>query len=252
MPRGIKLIQPKNKLYLTSQDFEQWQDYFGKLVMGSGEIKREVLADGKLRDPDLKVKNITFVVTEDCNLRCSYCYQPNKTHRVMSKEVARDSVDFILNSEKINGYYSQDSSPGVILDFIGGEPLLEIDLINYIVEYFKFKAFEMDSPWATNYMVSISTNGILYKDKRVQDFLKRNKGRVSLGISIDGDKELHNSCRVFPSGQGSYDIVADAVKLWVQNEEKPQTKMTLSPANVSYLFNAIKNVWEIEIGRAHV
>src|SRR3712207_3170723 len=125
----------------------------------------------------------------------------------MSKEVAKQAVDFIFDKEKINGYYDFEVSPAVIIEFIGGEPLLEIELMDYIVEYFKFKAFELNHPWAENYMISLTSNGILYNDEKVQEFLRKNPGKVSVGITIDGNKELHDSCRVFPDGSGSYDIV---------------------------------------------
>ena len=234
-------IIPINGLYLTGLDFQQWQDYFTNLLSASEEKNKYDITDS------LRTKNITFVVTEKCNLNCSYCYEIHKTDNVMSKEIAKKGVDFLFNNNKINNYYNINNTPGVILEFIGGEPLLEIDLIDFIVEYFKFKAFEIDSPWAINYMISISSNGILYKSDKVQNFLKKNKDRVSIGISIDGNKSLHDACRVFPNGEGSYDIVEEAVRLWVKNELKPQTKMTLSPFNVGYLNDAVKNVWNLGV-----
>lgn len=221
--------EPKNGLYLTDEDFEQWQDQFPKLL---GECQIE------------PIKNITFVVTENCNLACTYCYETHKTNRRMTRETAKEAIDFIFNEEKVNGYYDLDSCPGVILDIIGGEPLLEIDLINFIVEYFKVKAFGMGHCWATNYMVSISSNGTLYPTKKVQDFLARNQGKVSFGISIDGNKELHNACRIFPDGSGSYDAVLEGVKIWIKNEAMPSTKITLSPQNIAFTSEAIIDVWK--------
>jgi uncharacterized protein len=165
----------------------------------------------------------------------------------MTKKVAKQAVDFIFNEKLINSYYDLNKSKSVILDFIGGEPLLEIELIDYIVEYFKFKSFELDSTWATNYMINITTNGILFNDKRVQDFIKRNIGKVTFGITIDGNKELHDSCRVFPNGTGSYDIVEKSIKTWVKVQPYAQTKITLCPDNVAYLNDALKNVWSLNI-----
>ena len=234
------MIIPKNGLYLTDKDFEQWQDFFSGLLPPVDLICN--------CDPsDLRVKNITFVVTERCNLACTYCYETHKSGKVMSWDVARDAVDFLFDPERVNGYYDMEQSQGLILEFIGGEPLLEIDLIDQIVEYFKVRAVEMGSPWATNYMISLSSNGILYNTEKVKQFLKRNPGRVSIGLTIDGNKELHDTCRVFPNGQGSYDIVEAAVREWVKNEHKPQTKITLSPANVNHLDEALKNVWSLGV-----
>lgn len=246
------MINPKNGLYITSADFEQWQDFYSPLLESYDKCtgncstcKKQTYAETE--DPDLKVKNITFVVTERCNLDCTYCYECHKTGARMSKEVAKQAVDFIFDKEKINGYYDFEVSPAVIIEFIGGEPLLEIELMDYIVEYFKFKAFELNHPWAENYMISLTSNGILYNDEKVQEFLRKNPGKVSVGITIDGNKELHDSCRVFPDGSGSYDIVEKSIKTWLKTDEHPQTKITLCPQNVSYLNAALKNVWGLGI-----
>lgn len=233
----MRYIEPKNRKYLSSEDFPSWNDSFGALVKDT------------LNLPDKEkmkfVRNITFIVTEDCNLRCSYCYQPNKTHKHMTKEVGKRVVDFLLEGDKFNGYIDTENCCGVILDFIGGEPLLEIDLIDHIVDYFRFKAFALGHPWATNYMVSISSNGVMYNNPRVQKFLQKNNGRVSFGISIDGNKELHDSCRLFPNGEGSYDLAFDAVKKHIANYGMDRTKATISPENLPYLTKAIKHLWSI-------
>ena len=59
----------------------------------------------------------------------------------------------------------------VTLDFIGGEPLLEIELIDKICDYFKLKTYEMGISWYWNYRISICTNGVNYLDKRIQKFI---------------------------------------------------------------------------------
>ena len=76
------------------------------------------------------VSQITFCVTEECNLRCKYCYMVNKNnfHR-MSISTAKKAVDMLLEQEP--------TEPAVIFDFIGGEPTLEIELIDKIVDYIK-------------------------------------------------------------------------------------------------------------------
>ncbi len=243
---------PKNKMYITREDYKQWQDYMSPLIESQELINEEYSHGNKQlysisKDSDLKVKNITFVVTERCNLNCTYCYETHKSNKRMTKEIGKQAVDFILNEELINEYYDVKTSPAVILEFIGGEPLLEIELIDYIVEYFKFRAFELNNPWATNYMISITTNGVLFNTEKVQDFVKKNKDRLSIGITIDGNKKLHDSCRIFHDGSGSYDIVEKSIKTWLKTNNDPQTKITLSPFNVMYLNDALKNVWGLGI-----
>lgn len=242
------MLQPKNGLFVTPQDFMQFHDYFDDMI--SDKDKNELLsATGACEiAPDSFVKNVTFVVTEKCNLACTYCYETHKTSTRMSREVAKNAIDLLFDQEKVKDYYSVATTPGIILDFIGGEPLLEIDLMDYITEYFKFKAFEMNHPWQHNYMISISSNGTLYLSKKVQLYLKRNPGRVSMTISIDGNKDLHDSCRVYRNGKGSYDIVEKSVKQWVKdNNGQVQTKSTIAPANIKYMVESFKHLFE-ELG----
>lgn len=234
-------MKPKNGMYLTNEDFLEWQDYFSKLVKSKNS--KDIA--------DRIVQNVTFVVTERCPLACTYCYESHEVHqktgRRMTKSVAKKAVDMLFDKEKINGYYDLDKMQGVILEFIGGEPLLEIELIDYIVDYFRFKAFEMNHPWAYNYRISITTNGILYKNEKVQEFIEKNREFLSMSITIDGNKQLHDACRVFPDGRGSYDIVEDAVKLWVENDNLPATKLTLAPPNIMYLCESAKHLWDLGI-----
>lgn len=238
-------MKAKNELYLTSSDYMSWQDHFSELI----ESEEKLLSNqmNTTYGSSVRTQNVTFVVTEECSLRCSYCYQVKKNPSRMSKEIAKAAVDMIFDKEKINSYYDLNKTQGVILDFIGGEPLLEIELMDYIVEYFKFKAFEANHPWATNYAISVSSNGVHFLDKKVQDFINRNAGKVSIGITIDGNKELHDKCRVFPDGRGSYDVVEKSVKRWVEIDNQPQTKITLCPENVMYLNDALKNIWSLGV-----
>ena len=84
-----------------------------------------------------KTRTITFQITDDCNLCCSYCYQINKGHHKMPFEIAKTLIDELLHNDKlIENYVKSKNSLGVILEFIGGEPLLEVDLIDQIIDYF--------------------------------------------------------------------------------------------------------------------
>lgn len=189
------------------------------------------------------VKTITFVVTEDCTLRCSYCYQCNKDFGSnMTKKTAMKAVDTILSDEKMNGYIDSSVTKGVILDFIGGEPLLAVELIGFICDYFRYKAYKLGHPWAKNHMFSISTNGTEYFRPEVQNFIQKNAARLSLGITIDGHKDLHDACRLYPDGSGSYDRVEKAVKYARENFGHTSTKVTLAPENLQFINTAIPHL----------
>ena len=193
----------------------------------------------------LPTRSVTIVVTEQCNLRCSYCYQHNKNNTRMTEARAREIVDLLFEEDaKNNQFINEIDAHALILDFIGGEPLLEIDLIDYFMRYFRQKAVELNHRWAIHYMISISTNGILYNNPKVQQFIRKNQGRLSLTITIDGNKELHDSCRLFPDGSPSYDIVEKSVRDYLQINPYSSTKLTLAPANVKYAFEAIRHLFE--------
>ena len=148
-----------------------------------------------------KAQTITFIVTEDCNLRCKYCYITHKaSNKRMNFDTAKQFIDYILTAD-IN------LADEVIIEFFGGEPMLEIELVGQISDYFKKRAYELDHPWSWRYRFNFSTNGVNYGSPEVQAYIRKNAGKVSIGISIDGTKEKHDLNRIFPDGSGSYDTI---------------------------------------------
>ena len=193
-------------------------------------------------------RNITFQITDDCNLCCSYCYQHNKGHHKMPFEVAKKLIDEILTNDKsINSYVKSEKAIGIVLEFIGGEPFLEVDLIDKIIDYFIEKCIILHHPWIDRFRVSICSNGVLYFTPKVQEFIKKHQTHLSFTISIDGNKTLHDTCRVFPDGTGSYDLAIKAAKHYRKYYDAIlSSKMTLSPDNINFVFPALINLWENE------
>lgn len=206
---------------------EQINDFFGRLFPEDTE----------------KTRFITFQVTEDCNLRCSYCYQINKKKNRMTFETAKKLVDKLFEGD---WYLNESNSSAIILDFIGGEPLLEIELIDQIVTYFTQQAILHKSKWVYRHFISISSNGTLYFDERVQQFLRKYNNYVSFNITLDGNKKLHDSCRIFPDGSGSFDLVESAMKHYVANYKPMSSKITLCPQNVDEMYEAIVNMVDLD------
>ena len=190
-------------------------------------------------------RNITFQITDDCNLCCSYCYQHNKGHHKMPFEVAKKLIDKILTNDKsINSYVKSENAIGIVLEFIGGEPFLEVDLIDKIIDYFIEKCIILHHPWIDRFRVSICSNGVLYFTPKVQEFIKKHQTHLSFTISIDGNKTLHDACRVFPDGTGSYDLAIKAAKHYRKYYDAIlSSKMTLSPNNINFVFPALVNLW---------
>lgn len=105
-----------------------------------------------------QAKSITFIVTEDCNLICKYCYLVGKNEiNKMNFETAKKVVDYILSNDSIS-----EEMDAVVWEFIGGEPLMEIELIDKICDYIKQQMFLLNHRWFDSYRFSFSTNGILY------------------------------------------------------------------------------------------
>lgn len=193
-----------------------------------------------------KTRTITFQITDDCNLCCSYCYQINKGHHKMPFGIAKTLIDELLHNDKlIENYVKSKNSLGVILEFIGGEPLLEVDLIDQIIDYFIEQCITLHHPWIDRFRVSICSNGVLYFTPKVQEFIKKHQTHLSFSISIDGNKKLHDTCRIFPDGTGSYDLAIKAAKHYMKHYDKNLgSKMTLSIDNINYTFLALVNLWE--------
>ena len=191
----------------------------------------------------IQCPSVTFQVTDDCNLRCSYCYQINKGHHKMPFSVAKEFINLLFeNSEQTQQYIDTSQCDGITLEFIGGEPFLEVELIDQIIEYFQKAAILYNHIWARNWQISISTNGTLYFNPEVQKFIKKYFHKLSLSITVDGNKQLHDACRKFPNGEGSYDLASVAAYDFMYNlHGNLGSKITLSPDNIQYLSDAIKD-----------
>jgi uncharacterized protein len=189
-----------------------------------------------------RAKTVTFIVTEDCQLACKYCYLvgKNKT-RKMDFETARAAVDYLLRERSLF------DSKSIIFDFIGGEPLIEIGLIDRIADYAKLRMFEIGHPWFDSYRFSFSTNGLLYGKDKTQRFIAKNHSHLSIGISIDGTRRKHDSQRVFPDGKGSYDRVVKNIPLWLEQFPNAHTKATVSHDDIPYIKESVEHLFGLGI-----
>ena len=228
---------------VSNRRFEVFQDSFSRF-----ETAKSVCEKGYAnKDDGLSTRVVTFQVTEDCSLNCTYCYQINKSKKRLSLDTAKKFIDLLFKeSYNPESDFYMGNVRCLVLEFIGGEPLLEVKLIRQILNYFKYKAISENHIWATNYMASMISNGVHYFQEDVQELIKENEGKIDFAISLDGCKELHDSCRLFHNGQGSYDLVVDACKHFMKNYNKNMnTKLTLAPENINWLSTAFKNLYDI-------
>ena len=195
-------------------------------------------------------KGITFIVTKDCQLACKYCYLVGKNSKErLSFEVAKRAVDYILQHEFD---FPEES---VIWDFIGGEPFLEIELIDKICDYIKTEMYRLNHHWFDSYRFSFSTNGINYHTEAVQKYIKKNREHLSIGITIDGTKQKHDLNRIWKGEgpeRGSYEDVVRNIPLWLKQFPHAGTKVTISSADIPYICESVLHLYSLGIHEVNI
>lgn len=193
-------------------------------------------------------KTITFIVTKDCQLACRYCYLVGKnSNEIMSFDIAKKAIDYILDHREI---FCEDS---IIWEFIGGEPFLEIDLIDQICDYLKIQMFDKNHPWFNSYRFSFATNGINYRTKKVQNFIRKNLRHLSVGITIDGTKAKHDLNRIWKgSDRGSYEDVVKNISLWLSQFPEASTKVTISSADIPFIKESVLHLYDLGIKEVNI
>jgi radical SAM peptide maturase (CXXX-repeat target family) len=186
------------------------------------------------------VREVTFQITNRCNLCCDYCYEHHKGSEVMSLDTGKSIVDMLIQMwlDDKPGAFINRATKTIILDFIGGEPLLEPKLIGDICEYFFKRCVQTGCKLSSGARISISTNGQNYFEPQVQAFIRRYAPFLSLNVSIDGHKALHDAHRVDAAGNGSFDKAIKAYHAAARFGGK-QTKMTFVPSSFPQISEAI-------------
>ncbi|MEW5895211.1 MAG: His-Xaa-Ser system radical SAM maturase HxsB [Candidatus Omnitrophota bacterium] len=193
---------------LTSDEFKRLErfcfdenDKFFNRLLDKGVIVTEESAPGKINE-FRKFQSHLFtdaslhiaVLTTRCNLSCRYCQTKVEEPVDMDMDIAAQVLKYCFDMR----------NPNISLEFQGGEPLLNWEVLKFLVEYIhKFNTINK------NINVSLVTNGVLLNDEKI-DFLVDNK--VNVCISLDGPAGVHDGSRVFKDGNGSYEHVKSAIK----------------------------------------
>ena len=142
------------------------------------------------------VKALCLHIAHTCNLNCSYCFaSQGKYHgerALMSYEVGKRALDFLVENS--------GTRRNLEVDFFGGEPLMNFDVVKKLVEY----ARSIEKEKGKNFRFTLTTNGVLI-DEDVIDFANREMSNVVL--SLDGRKEIHDRYRVDYAGNGSFEKI---------------------------------------------
>ncbi len=171
------------------------------------------------------VKALCLHIAHDCNLACRYCFAEEGEyhgHReLMSFEVGKQALDFLVASS--------GTRKNLEVDFFGGEPLMNWQVVKDLVAYGRSLEKEHDKL----FRFTLTTNGVLLNDE-VMEFCNREMSNVVL--SIDGRKEIHDMMRPFRNGKGSYDLIVPKFKKFAEsrNQDRYYVRGTFTHHNLDF------------------
>lgn len=214
----IELYETKSKEEIKQKMQEKYEEITEKDIEETFEEIENLKKEGKLftkdifenKELDLKkrdtaVKALCLHIAHTCNLNCEYCFAgQGKYHgedALMSFEVGKQALDFLVKNS--------GTRKNLEVDFFGGEPLVNFDVVKQLVEY----ARSIEKEAGKNFRFTLTTNGVLLDDD-VIDFLNKEMNNVVL--SLDGRKEVHDRLRKKLNGDGSYDIIVPKFKNFVE------------------------------------
>ena len=158
------------------------------------DIYKEYVADFKKRKT--VVKALCLHIAHDCNLACRYCFAEEGEYHgrraLMSYEVGKKALDFLIANSGNRQHLE--------VDFFGGEPLMNWDVVKRLVEYGRSQEKEHNK----KFRFTLTTNGVLLNDE-IMEFC--NKEMSNVVLSLDGRKEVNDHMRPFRNGKGSYDLI---------------------------------------------
>ena len=172
-------------------------------------------------------KEIILILTERCNLHCSYCYEHEKHGAVMAFETAKSILDRELADI--------DCYTGAVIELFGGEAFLNFSLIEKIDEY-----LDKNYP-GKDIILENTTNGTLIHGN-VQKWLTDRKEKVDITLSLDGTEEMQNRNRPFVSGKGSYQSIDRS--FFTETWSGCHAKMTVSKETLPMLAEGVRHIEE--------
>ena len=175
------------------------------------------------------VKAMCLHITHDCNLRCEYCFADTGAYggerSVMSAEVGKAAIDYVIKNS--------GARKNIEIDFFGGEPLINFDVVKEIVSY----ARKVEKDAGKNFRFTITTNGILLDEEKKKYI---NENMVNIVLSLDGRKEINDRVRKRVDGSGSYDKICD--KFIDMAESRNQDNYYVRGTFTSYNLDFAKDV----------
>ncbi|MCI5804924.1 MAG: thioether cross-link-forming SCIFF peptide maturase [Clostridium sp.] len=187
---------PENEIREAYDEITELKDQ-GQLF--TEDVYKDAIIDFKKRKT--VVKALCLHIAHDCNLACKYCFAEEGEYHggraLMSYEVGKKALDFLIanSGNRVN----------LEVDFFGGEPLMNFQVVKDLVAYGRSKEKEFNK----KFRFTLTTNGMLLTDE-IMEFA--NKEMANVVLSIDGRKEVHDFMRPTRNGKGSYDLIIDKFK----------------------------------------
>ncbi len=182
---------PREEIREVLEDIEELKNQ-GTLF--TEDTYKDKIIDFKKRST--VVKALCLHIAHDCNLACQYCFAEEGEYHgrraLMSYEVGKQALDFLIENS--------GSRKNLEVDFFGGEPLMNWQVVKDLVAYGR----EQEKLHDKKFRFTLTTNGVLLNDE-VMEFANREMSNVVL--SIDGRQKVHDKMRPFRNGKGSYDLV---------------------------------------------
>lgn len=189
-------------------------------------------------DENTPIKALCLHVAHDCNLRCLYCFASKGgfggTRMLMPFDVAKKSIDFLI--EKSGNRHNLE------VDFFGGEPLLNFEVVKKTVQYARTK----EKKFNKHFRFTITTNGVLLDTKKINYI---NKEMDNVVLSLDGRKKINDKMRPTPNNKGSYDLIMPKYKELVskRGDKDYYLRGTFTKNNLDFskdIFDIYKNGFE--------
>lgn len=189
-----------------SEALEEIQYLIDAGELFSKDVYHDYVVDFKKRKT--VVKALCLHIAHDCNLACQYCFAEEGEYHgrraLMSFEVGKKALDYLL--------VNSGNRRNLEIDFFGGEPLMNWEVVKQLVEYGRSKEKEYNK----NFRFTMTTNGVLLNDE-IMEFCNREMSNVVL--SLDGRKEVNDRMRPFRNGKGSYELIVPKFQKFAELRE---------------------------------
>ncbi len=189
----------------------------------TADLYKDYVLDFKKRKT--VVKALCLHIAHDCNLACRYCFAEEGEYHgrraLMSFEVGKKALDFLIANS--------GNRRNLEVDFFGGEPLMNWDVVKQLVEYGRSKEEEYNK----KFRFTLTTNGVLLNDE-VMEFCNREMGNVVL--SLDGRPEVNDKMRPFRNGKGSYELIVPKFQKFAdsRNQNNYYVRGTFTRENLDF------------------